>query len=304
MPPLQQPAPYVGRFAPSPTGPLHFGSLLAALASFLDARAHGGRWLLRIEDIDPLREVPGAADRILHILDAFGLHWDGPVHWQHDRQPRYLQALETLHRLGVSYYCRCSRQDIGQRPQYHREHCRRQRVPPDGAWSLRIRAPDETLHFHDLIQGPQSHNLARDGDDFVVFRKDGLVAYQLATAVDDAEAGITRVVRGSDLLDSTFRQCLLMRWLGHTPPQYAHLPVATTASGQKLSKQNHAPPLSAGDWHQALPAALACLGQPLPDAEAGSPGALLAWATAHWSLAAVPAVAAIPAPPFGKHPPA
>ncbi|TNF36780.1 MAG: tRNA glutamyl-Q(34) synthetase GluQRS [Gammaproteobacteria bacterium] len=291
------PPAYIGRFAPSPTGPLHFGSLLAALASYLDARAHHGQWLLRIDDLDKPREVAGASDAILRVLDAYGLHWDGPVTYQHQQQQHYDHALQQLLDQGHVYYCTCSRQDFPANPQQHA--CRQRRQPPAGAWSLRIKAPDETLLLDDAIQGRHSTNLATCHDDFVVYRKDGITAYQLATAVDESLAGITHVVRGSDLLDSTFRQQLLMRWLYGHSPLYAHIPVATHADGQKLSKQSFATALEPADWKLCLLAALRFLGQPQP-ADAGTPRTLLDEACQHWSLARIPRRPALPANDFCK----
>lgn len=291
------PPAYIGRFAPSPTGPLHFGSLLAALASYLDARAHRGQWLLRIDDLDKPREVAGASDAILRVLDAYGLHWDGPVTYQHQQQEHYDDALQQLLEQGRLYYCTCSRQDFPANPQQHA--CRQRRQPPTGAWSLRIKAPDETLVLDDAIQGRHSTNLAACHDDFVVYRKDGITAYQLATAVDESLAGITHVVRGSDLLDSTFRQQLLMRWLYGHSPLYAHIPVATHADGQKLSKQSFATALEPADWKPRLLAALRFLGQPQP-ADTRTPHALLDEACQHWSLARIPRQPALPANDFCK----
>lgn len=278
---------YVGRFAPSPTGPLHFGSLLAAVASYLDARAQQGQWLLRIDDLDKPRETPGAIDSILHTLDAFGLHWDGPVTYQSRQQASYLSACQQLLAQGRLYYCTCSRQELlGITPAEHR--CRQQQTAPQTHCALRIKAPDTLLQLDDRIQGRHTRNLAAEGDDFVVFRKDGYAAYQLATAVDEHAAGITHVVRGSDLLDSTFRQQLLMQWLYGKTPVYAHIPVATYPDGQKLSKQSFAPALEAGQWRPGLLAALAFLGQPAP-VDTSSPQAILQQATRQWSLASVPA---------------
>lgn len=281
---------YTGRFAPSPTGPLHFGSLLAATASFLDARAHHGRWLLRIEDTDLQRCRPehGAAEAILRILEAYGLHWDGPVIYQTARTGHYRDALDRLTAAGLTYACTCSRRDLARWDGHYPGHCRQRRQAPVGPHALRLRVPAGRLCFDDRIQGRQCLDLARESGDFIVLRRDGCIAYQLATAVDDSLQGITRVVRGSDLLDSTFRQRLLMQNLGITPPDYAHLPVAVNAQGQKLSKQSHAPGLRAEDALRQLSHALRCLGQALPDSPPDTPAQLLDWAARHWSLAAVP----------------
>lgn len=282
-------ADYVGRFAPTPSGLLHFGSLLAALASFLDARAQGGRWLLRIDDIDKPREVPGAADAIQRSLEAHGLHWDGPVLYQSRRLERYHEALQQLQGNGLIYACQRSRRErlglIRSVPAH--EHT------ASSAQALRVRVPEAPLHFNDGIQGPQTCHWQQDGD-FIVFRRDGCFAYQLVTAVDDAEQGITGIVRGSDLLDSSFRQQYLMTCLGQQPPTYAHIPVATTTDGRKLSKQNHAPALSNENVVDSLWQALAFLNQPLPDHTPDSADSLLTWATQHWSRDAVPKCLSLP----------
>jgi glutamyl-Q tRNA(Asp) synthetase len=244
---------YVGRFAPSPTGPLHAGSAAAALASYLDARAHEGRWLLRIEDVDTPRTVAGAADLIQEQLRFLGLHWDGPVTFQSQRFDRYQQAFDRLAAAGKIFGCACSRREIadslaslgGDLTQRHRGliypgTCRA--GIPNGraprAW--RFRVGDEVVAFDDRWLGPQQQAPARDVGDFVVRRADGLWAYQLAVIVDDGEAGITHVVRGQDILASTGRQVLLQRALGLPTPSYLHVPLALGADGEKLSKQNGA----------------------------------------------------------------
>jgi glutamyl-Q tRNA(Asp) synthetase len=225
---------YRGRFAPSPTGPLHFGSLVAALGSYLDAKAHGGQWLVRIEDVDTPRVVPGAADDILRTLERFGLHWDGPVLYQSSRIAAYEAVLDDLRARRLVFPCGCSRKDVGDRyPGTCRLGSREIRT-----W--RFRVPGETVAFHDRRLGPQHQNVEEYCGDFVLKRADGLFAYQLAVVVDDAAQGITDVVRGEDLLDSTARQILLQRALGYPEPRYLHLPIATNALGQKLSKQNGA----------------------------------------------------------------
>jgi glutamyl-Q tRNA(Asp) synthetase len=228
---------YRGRFAPSPTGPLHFGSLVTALGSYLDAKAHGGEWLVRIEDLDTPRVVPGAADDILRTLERFGLEWDGPVLYQSSRIEAYEAALEDLRQKGLVFPCGCSRKDVGDRyPGTCRKalHGRRDMV------SWRYRVPDETVEFLDRRLGQQRQNVAEYVGDFVLKRADGLFAYQLAVVVDDGYNGITDVVRGEDLLDSTPRQILLQRALGLPQPRYLHLPVVVNSTGQKLSKQTGA----------------------------------------------------------------
>lgn len=291
---------YRGRFAPSPTGPLHAGSLLAALGSFLQARSQQGEWWLRIENIDPPREAAGAADRILRSLDAHGLHWDGPVWYQKDRAARYAEALQELAAGGHLYGCECSRQAIAAAsPTGSAGHypgtCRGQPVVTAAAQALRIDTRGARIRFEDAIQGPRTSNLEQDSGDFVIRRRDGLYSYQLAVALDDAEQGMTEVVRGSDLLDSTPRQIYLQRLLQLPSPRYAHLPVLTEAvTGQKLSKQNRAPALDDRRPVENLWQALRQLGQQPPAAlRQADREALLEWAIRHWQLKSVPRLAAI-----------
>jgi glutamyl-Q tRNA(Asp) synthetase len=282
---------YVGRFAPSPTGPLHFGSLVAAVASWLDARAAGGRWHLRIEDVDAPRTVPGMEDAILRTLEALGLGWDGPVVRQRERRARYEEALEALRRRGLVYRCRCSRREIADSGVHgidgvvYPGTCRHAAVAADTPAAERFVVPDETLAFEDRVQGTVAQRLAADVGDFVVLRRDGLFAYQLAVVVDDADLGVTDVVRGADLLDSTPRQIVLQRALGLPTPRYLHIPVATRG-GEKLSKQTHAPAVDASSGPAALLSALAFLGQPAP--QPGSPAAILEEAVSRWAPECIP----------------
>jgi glutamyl-Q tRNA(Asp) synthetase len=231
---------YRGRFAPSPTGPLHFGSLVAALGSYLDAKAHGGEWLVRMEDIDTLRVAPGAADDILRTLERFGLEWDGPVLYQSSRLAAYEAALEDLRAGGLVFACGCSRKDVGDR---YPGTCREGACGRLDRLSWRLRVTDEVVEFADRRLGPQSQNVEEYVGDFVLKRADGLYAYQLAVVVDDAYQGITDVVRGEDLLDSTARQILLQRALRLPQPRYLHLPLALNSANEKLSKQTGAAPL-------------------------------------------------------------
>lgn len=282
---------YVGRFAPSPTGPLHFGSLVAAVASWLDARAAGGRWHLRIEDVDAPRTVPGAEDAILRTLEALGLAWDGPVVRQSERAARYEEALETLRGRGLAYRCRCSRKEIadsgvsGLDGIVYPGTCRQAAVPPGTLAAVRFAVADGEVAFDDRVQGRIAQRLAADIGDFVVRRRDGLFAYQLAVVVDDADLGVTDVVRGADLLDSTPRQIALQRALGLPTPRYLHVPVATRG-GEKLSKQTLAPAVDAAAGTAALLGALAFLGQDAP--EEGPAPAILAEATARWDPSRIP----------------
>lgn len=237
---------YVGRFAPSPTGPLHFGSLVAAAASWLDARAARGRWLLRIEDLDTARAQPGAADDILRTLDRLGLGWDGPVIYQSLRVARYEAALERLR--AHSYWCGCSRREIADSSlglaadgaRIYPGTCRAGLAAGKPGRALRLRTGGAPIEFHDRVQGVQRQCVEREIGDFIVYRADGQVAYQLAVVVDDAEQGVTDVVRGADLIDSTARQIHLQRLLGYGTPRYLHVPMAVNASGEKLSKQSGA----------------------------------------------------------------
>jgi glutamyl-Q tRNA(Asp) synthetase len=280
---------YVGRFAPSPTGPLHFGSIVAAVGSWLDARRAGGRWLLRLDDLDAPRNVPGAADAILRELERLGLHWDGVVERQSARAARYQGALASLRREGLAFACGCSRRALvdGVYP----GTCRAGLAPGVVERALRLRVDDRPVTVHDAIQGAFTQHLRSAVGDFVVLRADGIVAYHLATVMDDAASGVTDVVRGADLLDSTPRQLALYTVLGHAPPRYAHLPVAVNAAGQKLSKQTHAADSARSPADALWRDALTFLGHP-PPAELAGAGAdqLAAWARSAWSLDRVPPI--------------
>ena len=291
---------YRGRFAPSPTGPLHFGSLVAAVGSCLDASAHGGAWLVRMEDVDTERNVPGAADAILRTLEACGFEWDGAVLYQSRRGEAYAAALERLQAAGWAYGCACSRREIADSAGglavdgglVYPGTCRAGLPPGRAARAWRLRVPDAEVGFDDRLQGRLAQVLARDVGDFVLRRADGPFAYQLAVAVDDEFQGISDVVRGADLIASTPRQIWLQRCLGYATPRYAHLPVATNAAGEKLSKQTRAPALVPGHEAADLVAALRFLGQPVPAELAEARAAeVWAWAFANWSFAAVPRVA-------------
>lgn len=284
---------YRGRFAPSPTGPLHLGSLIAAVASYLDARHRGGQWLLRMEDLDPPREEAGAARRILASLQAHGLYWDGDVLWQSERGRDYARALAKLGRGHHLFRCDCTRQMLGPDGACC-GHCRQRQDRLSSPAATRVSVPADTrIRFTDEVQGSQDIALGRELADFVVRRKDGLDAYQLAVVVDDADQGVTHIVRGSDLLDSTARQIFLQQLLGHPTPGYTHLPVITDTTGHKLSKQNHAPPLDDSRACANLRAALRFLRQPEPPARLSEPTDILAFARDHWSVKAIPAVLSI-----------
>lgn len=287
---------YTGRFAPSPTGLLHIGSLLTAVASYADARSNGGKWLVRMEDLDPPREMPGAASHILHTLEAFGFEWDGEVAYQSRRYALYEETLCRLKTAGLVYPCHCSRKDWqagarrGADGFVYNGRCRHpgQRPAPQGkqpAW--RIRVPDRDIGFSDGIVGGYAQNLASDIGDFVLLRADGYWAYQLAVVADDAEQGVTHIVRGQDLLVSTPRQIYLQQCLDVPTPQYAHLPLLTNAQGQKWSKQTLAPALDLNRREQLLRQVFRYLN--LPEApETDRPAELLDWAVAHWDMDKVP----------------
>ncbi|WJW76522.1 tRNA glutamyl-Q(34) synthetase GluQRS [Thiohalobacter sp. IOR34] len=300
MPDPSADRPCRGRFAPSPTGPLHFGSLIAAVGSFLDARSQGGQWLLRMEDLDRPRVVPGAADAILRTLERYGLHWDGEVMWQSRRAEAYLAALERLAAAGHSYPCGCTRREITERGRPGPEGpiypgtCRNGLPPGREPRALRLRLPAADLEFEDRLLGRFRQPLQEEVGDFVIRRADGIVAYQLAVVVDDASQGITEVVRGSDLLSSTPRQIHLQRLLGLPTPRYLHLPLAVNAAGDKLSKQTRAPSIEDADPAALILRALDFLGQRPPRALQGeSLDAIWRWAIAHWDPLAIPAQAAI-----------
>ncbi len=301
-----QPAsmPYRGRFAPSPTGPLHFGSLVAAVASYADARAAGGEWLVRVEDLDPPREMPGAADSILQALDAFAMQWDGTVLYQSARSAAYGAALDRLAEAGWTYPCACTRKEIADSAEraettvpgelVYPGTCRNGLPPGRAPRSVRLRVDDAVIAFDDAVQGPVRQDLGRAVGDFVLRRADGFFAYQLAVVVDDADQGITDVVRGADLLGSTARQIYLQHCLGMPTPRYCHHPVATDSSGDKLSKQTLAAPVDPAHADAALARALAFLGH-APPAELAGAGMrdLWAWAIENWDRARIPRVRAV-----------
>jgi glutamyl-Q tRNA(Asp) synthetase len=279
--------PYRGRFAPSPTGDLHFGSLLTAFASWLRARQAHGRWLIRIEDLDPPREVPGAAAAQCRTLQAFGLESDEAIWYQSERADVYAGVLARLLEVGLAFECRCSRSDLATQGGIHRRCVASDRMRPA---AIRARVPAHTVQFDDAVQGRFGHDLAEAVGDFVLRRVDGLHAYQLAVVVDDAAQGITEVVRGADLLDSTPRQIHLQRRLGLPTPAYAHLPLLLDAGGAKLGKSQGAAALDDADPLPALRAAYALLGQPVAALPARGPVAIaLECARRNFDPARIPA---------------
>lgn len=294
---------YRGRFAPSPTGPLHFGSLAAALASFLQARAAGGEWLVRVEDIDPPREVPGAAEQILASLAAHGLTWDGDVVWQRRSHRLHTQLLERLVTAGHTFACRCSRQTIrakarsGPLGPIYPGTCRDAALRDSAETSLRLRTDPVALHFRDVVQGNVHCQLADDIGDFVLRRRDGLFAYALAVVADDSAQAITEVVRGCDLLPFTPAQIHLQRLLGLVTPAYLHIPAAVDPHGAKLSKQTGARAIDETAPADNLCDGLEFLGQDPPaHLRRASPAAVLAWAVRRWDPRRIPRAPARPAP--------
>ena len=279
---------YVGRFAPSPSGPLHFGSLVAALASFLDARHHHGQWLVRIEDIDPPRELASAPKEILHQLRSFGLVWDSDPLYQSTRLQAYEQALETLSTQNLTYHCTCSRRSFGA---IYPGTCRGKHSS-DAPHATRVQTTKATIRFNDIFQGQQQYKPETEIGDFIVKRKDGLIAYQLAVVVDDHHQGITHVIRGYDLLDSTPRQLYVASLLGFNSAEYGHFPVVLGDDGHKLSKQAKAQAVPLTDRTVTLNRALLALGQSVVTAPTVQK--LLTSATAQWNRAAVPVKAGVP----------
>ena len=303
----------IGRFAPSPTGPLHFGSLIAALASYCDAKSQQGLWLVRMEDLDQPRTQAGAAEHILQQLNAFGFHWDGDVVYQSQRSALYTQALESLATLpsksnhlkasqqSIIYPCTCTRKEIVDSSTLHGiegaiypNTCRTNPIKPSAIKTnvqpaFRIKTDGVNITFNDAIQGFVKQDLQQDIGDFVIKRADGLFAYQLAVVVDDAAQGITHIVRGADLLHSTPRQIYLQQLLGLQTPQYAHVPLAQNAQGEKLSKQTLANALNLDNARLQLVSALQFLGQNPPSSMIKQPcTAILEWAVSNWQLAAIP----------------
>lgn len=286
---------YRGRFAPSPTGPLHFGSLVAAMGSYLEAKSRGGEWRVRIEDLDPPRVVPGAADDILRTLETCGMRWDGAVVYQSACSDAYHAALHELRQRGVLYPCACSRREIadsgiaGIEGYVYPGTCRLGLPAGKAARALRVDTRGADIEFDDALQGRIAQNVETEIGDFVLYRFDRVFAYQLAVVVDDAEQGITDVVRGADLLDSTPRQIYLQRLLGLPAPRYAHLPVAVNEHGEKLSKQTLAPPVDAARPLPFLIEALRFLGQqPAPELASAGIEEFWQWAIANWRIGRVP----------------
>ncbi len=294
----------VGRFAPSPTGSLHFGSLLAAVGSYCLARQGGGRWLLRIEDLDTPRVVAGAADEIMRTLEELGLHWDGEVVWQSRRTERYAAMLAHLDEKGLVFGCSCSRKEIlasaphlGEEGPAYPGTCRSGLAPGRRARAWRLRVPSSQICLTDGVFGAVSQCLADEVGDFVLRRADGLFAYQLAVVIDDADAGVTQVVRGQDLLSSTPRQIYLQDCLNFPHPRYIHLPLALAPDGKKICKRQGAVAIGSDGGGALLCEVLRFLGQAVPGALRGAPPAeVLSWGVRYFNLAKVPKRSRVLAP--------
>ncbi|MFR0691274.1 tRNA glutamyl-Q(34) synthetase GluQRS [Enterobacterales bacterium AE_CKDN230030158-1A_HGKHYDSX7] len=280
---------YVGRFAPTPSGYLHFGSLVAAVASYLDARAVGGKWLVRMEDLDPPREMPGAQSAILETLERYGFEWDGAVEKQSERGNAYAAQVEQWLRSGLAYACTCSRKQLEGTNGIYPGTCRDAQHDWHGDVAIRIRVPELDYRFTDRLQGDFHQHLGREVGDFIIRRRDGLFAYQLAVVLDDAWQGVTDIVRGADLLDNTPRQLYLQELLGIAAPRYLHVPLIVQPDGHKLGKSYRSPPLEADQASPLLVRALKALGQKPPtDLLQATPHEVLAWGIAHWDAGSIP----------------
>ncbi|MYD43677.1 MAG: tRNA glutamyl-Q(34) synthetase GluQRS [Gammaproteobacteria bacterium] len=277
---------YVGRFAPTTSGPLHLGSLLAAVASFLDARAHGGRWLLRFDDIDTARSAANAEEVTLETLRSHGLYWDGVIGRQTNHRDLYWQAIRALQDHQLVFYCTCSRKQLKGLPAYPGT-CRGNTTRPPEPAAIRVRVPAGKWHFHDRIQGEIQGDLAQAGGDFIVMRKENIPAYPLSVIVDDRASGITDVVRGSDLIENTLAQIFLARVLGWKEPRFAHIPVLNQRDGIKLSKRDSATAIDNSRPLINLHSTLHMLGMAPPVAR-GTVASVLAWAIKNWNIARVP----------------
>ena len=288
-------ASYIGRFAPSPTGPLHLGSLVSALASYLDARAHQGAWLLRIENIDPHREATGAQTAILDALRHHGLHWDGPYRTQSHNKDQHSAIKDQLLASGQAYYCRCSRKDLQAYQGDYSGRCYHLGLGPDPQHGVRLSVSEAKVRFTDRLWGQSMIRLRAVADDFLIWRKDDWPSYHLALVLDDLDVGVTHVVRGHDLRAQTFRQVWLYQLLGHSPPSYCHHPLVTHPGGNKLSKQTLAKPLDSANALNNIKTALRLLNQSVP--KSGNLKTVLASAVQNWQLMRLPKTEA-----FSAHP--
>lgn len=281
---------YTGRFAPSPTGPVHYGTLIAAVGSYLQAKKNNGRWLIRIEDVDTTRAIKGADTDIFNTLESFGFEWDDEVIYQSRQTQHYQHALDLLHSQTLIFPCICSRKKLNESDtDMYPGTCRQRQVPENNPHALRLFAQDTTIAFNDLVMGKQSQDIQAQCGDFVIKRRDGLFAYQLAVVVDDAIQNITEVVRGADLLDSTPRQIYLQQLLNYSTPDYCHLPLAVDASGDKISKSEGATKIDLKQKEELLVRALTFLGQnPPANLASSSINDIWLWAIKHWQIEQIP----------------
>lgn len=279
---------YIGRFAPSPSGPLHFGSLIAALGSYLQAKSHQGKWLLRIEDLDPPREVAGAASLIIQTIENYGLEWDGDIIYQSKRHDLYQSQIEQWLKENNAYYCQCTRKQIKEDGGFYLGHCREKHHSEKNA-AVRLVMQHPVESFNDIKHGTIAIPNQLAQEDFIIKRRDGLFAYNLAVVLDDIDQGITEVVRGADLIEPTGRQISLYRQLGAKEVTYLHLPLAVDQNGHKLSKQNHAPAIDNKNPKPTLLAALQFLGFIIPlEVQHATLNEILQWAIQHWQLNQLP----------------
>jgi len=280
---------YIGRFAPSPSGPLHFGSLVAALGSYFQAKSQSGQWLVRIEDLDPPREMPGADSLILNALEAYGLYWDGEVVYQSQRHHIYQQQIEQWLACGQAYLCQCTRKQIKASGNFYMGTCRNKALTNAAECSVRFKVDSPTTSFIDLKHGQIKIPEALSKEDFIIKRRDGLYAYNLAVVIDDIDQGITEVVRGADLIEPTGRQISLYKALGQAPVKYLHLPLAMDTNGNKLSKQNHATAIDTKNPQPALLNAMTFLGFNIPrEIEQADIDEIILWGSQNWHIDQLP----------------
>lgn len=290
----------IGRFAPSPSGPLHFGSLVAALGSYFSAKSQGGDWLVRMEDIDPPREMEGASDLILKALETYHLYWDGDVLYQSERHDAYQQQIDSWLDSGLAYYCQCTRKQIKESGGFYLGTCRDKALNSPNSCSVRVRVDTQIVSFEDLKHGNMSIPPELAAEDFIIKRRDGLFAYNLAVVLDDIYQGITEVVRGADLIEPTGRQISLYKMLGLDPVKYLHLPLATDGNGNKLSKQNHATAIDLKHPVPTLVRAMRFLGFALPKGiQNGEISEIIDWGVKNWSINQLPQEIEITSP-FSK----
>jgi len=280
---------YIGRFAPSPSGPLHFGSLIAALGSYFQAKAHQGQWLVRIEDLDPPREMPGAATLILQTLEAYHLYWDGEVVYQSKRHELYQSQIERWLKSGQAYYCQCTRKQIKALGGFYTGTCRDLGLTHQDQCAIRLCMTQPVYQFDDKRHGKLTIPTSLANEDFIIKRRDGLFAYNLAVVLDDIDQGVTEVVRGADLIEPTGRQISLYKMLDRTPVNYLHLPLALDTNGHKLSKQNHAKAVNNDNPKPALLDAMQFLGfDTTEEIRRSSIDEIIEWGVQNWHVTQLP----------------